>query len=306
MDTHPDAPPAAVVVQRPMRWLVGLRTMGRLFAFSVGSWLVVAGGWRAVLSPFPARWRRSCAPVSRWARWGARCLGVRVSVSGAVPPPGSLVVANHQGYADIVTIGGLFPTIFAARHDMRRWPMFGALAAAGATIFINRDVKRASWRGVAQVAAALAAGATVVAFPEGTSTDGRGLLPLRTGVFQAAVEAQAPVVPAAIRYTAVGGRPIDEATRPHVGWYDGSDFFRHLLRLAGYGQVEATVLLGEPIPPPHTDRRSLAAAAEARLRSLLGFAPDQVPEVRGRVSRPEGSGPTSRGDAGGWPGPAQG
>ncbi len=255
-------------------------------AFAVGSWLVVARGWRAVLSKFPARWQRSCVHVSRWARWGARCLGVRVKVHGPRPFPGSLVVANHQGYVDIVTIGGLFPTIFAARHDMRRWPMFGALAASGATIFINRDVKRAGWRGVTQLAAALAEGATVVAFPEGTSTDGRGLLPLRTGVFQAAVQAGAPVVPAAIRYTALAGRPIDDETRAHVGWFDGSDFFRHLWRLGGYWRIDATVSFGEAIPPPHGDRRSLAAQAEKRLRELLGLGSDELPVVRGRP--PEG------------------
>lgn len=273
------------MVQGRMRFLAGMRSTGRLLAFSVGSWLVVAGAWRAVISAFPARWRRSCVPVSRWARWGARCLGVRVSVAGTLPPPGSLVVANHQGYADIVTVGGLFPAIFAARHDMRRWPMFGALAASGATIFINRDVKRAGYRGVAQVAAALADGATVVAFPEGTSTDGLGLLPLRTGVFQAAVDARAQVVPAAIRYTAAGGRPIDDGTRPHVGWYDGSSFPRHLWRLAGYGRVDAIVTFGEAIAPPHADRRSLAAAAETRLRMMLGFAEDELPVVQGRFSR---------------------
>lgn len=272
-----------------MRPLTEARTLWRLQAFSVGSWVVVARAWRAVLSPFPARWQRSCVPVSRWARWGARCLGVRVAATGPLPPPGSLVVANHQGYVDIVTIGGLFPCIFAARHDMRRWPMFGALAASGATIFINREVKRASWRGVGQVAAALAAGATVVAFPEGTSTDGLGLLPLRTGVFQAAVAAGAPVVPAAIRYLSVAGRPIDEALRPQVGWYDGSNFFRHLWRLAGYGRVEASVTFGEPFFSPHPDRRFLAAAAEARLRALLGIADDELPLERGWRSRLRGS-----------------
>lgn len=273
-----------------MGWFAELRTLWRLQIFAVGSWLVVARAWRAVFSRFPTRWQRSCAPVSRWARLGARCLGVRVSVTGPLPPPGALVVVNHQGYADIVTIGGLFPSIFAARHDMRSWPMFGALAASGATIFINRDVKRASWRGVAQLTAALRAGATVVAFPEGTATDGLGLLPLRTGVFQAAVDARCPVVPAAIRYLTVAGRPIDEKTRPQVGWYDGSPFFPHLWRLARHGRVDATVTFGEAIDPPHLDRRALAAEAERRLRALLGFSSDDRPLVQGRLARPEGIG----------------
>jgi 1-acyl-sn-glycerol-3-phosphate acyltransferase len=254
----------------------------RLGAFTVGSWLVVARAAPALLAGFPRRWALSCLHVSRWARLGARCLGIAARASGPLPPLGALVVANHLGYADVVTIGGLFPSIFAARHDMRAWPMFGALAASGATIFINRDNRRAGYRGVAQVAAALRAGATVVAFPEGTSTDGTGLLPCRTGIFQAAVDAGAPVVPAAIRYTAIDGVPVTAANRDVVGWFRGEPFHRHVLRLCACRRTEAEVTFGAPLPPPHDDRRALAAAAEAALRMLLGFAPGDRPAVHGR------------------------
>lgn len=254
-----------------------IRSSARLLTFVVGSWLVVGGGIRAVLSPFPARWRRSGPHVSRWARLGAWCLGIRAEVVGEPPAPGSLVVANHQGYTDVVTIGGLFPCVFAARHDMRRWPVFGALAASGATIFINRDLKRAGYRGVGQVAAALKDGGTVVAFPEGTSTDGFGLLPFHTGVFQAAVDAAAPVVPAAICYLTLDGRPIDGGTRPLVGWYDGAPFLEHMLRLGGHLRVQAKVVFSSPLAPLGSDRRSLAAAAETRVRELLEGAAGNLP-----------------------------
>jgi 1-acyl-sn-glycerol-3-phosphate acyltransferase len=259
-----------------------LRALWRLQVFAVGSWLVVARALRAVLAPFPRRWALSCPHVSRWARLGSRCLGIRVSLVGAPPPAGSLVVANHQGYADIVTIGGLFPSIFAARHDMRAWPMFGALAASGATIFINRDNKRAGFRGVGQVAAALAAGATVVAFPEGTSTDGSGLLPFRTGIFQAAADAGAPIVPAAIRYLAIDGVPVTAANRDVVGWFGGEPFVGHILRLGAHRRVDAEVVCAEPLALPHGDRRALAAAAEASVRRLLGLAGEARPATVGR------------------------
>ena len=179
------------VVQRRMTVAGRLRAAGRLIAFVVGSWLVVARAYRAVFSGFPARWRRNGPHNARWARLGARCLGIRVRRVGAPPPPGSLVVANHYGYADVLAIGGLFPVVYAARHDMRRWPMFGALAASGATIFINRENVRAGARGVAQVAQALAAGATVLGFPEGTSAGAGALLPFHSGLFQAALDAGA-------------------------------------------------------------------------------------------------------------------
>jgi 1-acyl-sn-glycerol-3-phosphate acyltransferase len=241
--------------------------------FAVGSWLVVARAARAVFASFPVRWMLSCPHVSRWARVGARCLGIRPRALGVLPAAGSLVVVNHQGYVDIVTVGGLFPSIFAARHDMRAWPMFGALAASGATIFINRSNKRAGFRGVGQVAAALGAGATVIGFPEGTSTDGLGLLPFHAGLFQAAVEAQTPVVPTIVRYRSLDGGAITDENRDVVAWFRGEPFLKHLMRLAGHRRIEADVIFGEPLLPPHRDRRTLAAQAEARVRVMLGLPP---------------------------------
>ncbi len=260
-----------------------VRAIGRLLVFAVGSWLVVARAVRAVAAPFPRRWALECPHVSRWGRLGTRCLGIRARIVGTPPPAGALVVANHQGYADVVTIGGLFPSIFAARHDMRAWPMFGALARSGATIFINRDDKRAAYRGVGQVAGALGAGATVVAFPEGTSTDGSGLLPFRTGIFQAAVDAGAPVVPAAIRYLTIDGVPVTDANRDVVGWFRGEPFIGHILRLSAHRHVEAEVTFGEPLRQPHGDRRALAAAAEASVRRLLSLANEARPTEVGRA-----------------------
>ncbi len=259
------------MVQEDVVVLRTVRALGRLSIFAVGSWLVVARALPAVLAPFPARWRRSCSHVSRWSRLGRRCLSIRVEVHGPLPPAGSLVVANHQGYVDIVTLGGLFPSIFAARHDMRRWPMFGALAASGATLFINRDNKRAGARGLGQVAAALAAGATVIGFPEGTSTDGTGLLPFRTGLFQAVVTSGAPVVPAGIRYPELDGAPLTAANRDVVAWFRGESFLAHILRLGAHRRVRAVVRFGEPLAAAGMNRRELAAVSEARVRELAGL-----------------------------------
>ena len=245
-----------------------IRGITRLLVFLIGSWLVVAGGLAAVLSRFPGRWRRSAPHNARWGRLGRRCLGIRVRASGALPPAGALVVANHYGYADVPTVGSLFPVVFAARHDMRRWPVFGALAASGATIFIDRHRARAGARGVSQVAAALAAGAAVLGFPEGTSAGAGALLPFRSGLFQAAVDAGAPVVPAAVRYLELDGAPVTAENLDVIGWFRGESFLRHALRLASHQSVLAEVCFGEPILPPHPDRRTLAAAAQARVREL--------------------------------------
>ncbi len=250
-----------------------IRAIARLIAFVAGSWLVVAGALGAVMSSFPRRWRRSAPHNARWGRLGRRCLGITVRTSGPPPAPGALVVANHYGYADVLAVGGAFPLVFAARHDMRRWPVFGALAAAGATIFIDRERARAGARGIGRVTAALAAGVTVLGFPEGTSRGAGELLPFRSGLFQAAVDAGAPVVPAAVRYLELDGKPVDAASLDVIGWFHGENFLAHALRLAAHRRVLAEVRFGAPIPPPHADRRTLAATAEARVRELRDAEP---------------------------------
>lgn len=247
------------------RW----RAIGRLAWFALASWGVVASGLHAVFAPFPRRWKLTAPYIGRWARLGRRCLGLRVEVVGELPRAGGLVVANHQGWVDIPILGGVGPCIFAARHDMKSWPLFGALASSGATIFINREVKRAGVRGVQQVARALEVGATVIGFPEGTSS-GEGMLPFRTGLFEAAVAARAAVVPAAVRYLTLDGEPVDRDRLRVVGWFDGEPFLAHAVRLASHRRVEAAVRFGPPLFPPHADRRALAEAAEREVRGLLG------------------------------------
>jgi 1-acyl-sn-glycerol-3-phosphate acyltransferase len=259
-----------VELQPPTGWALW-RAVGRLSWFALGSWGVVASGLHAVFSAFPERWRRTAPYIGRWARLGRRCLGLQVDIEGELPRPGSLVVANHQGWVDIPTIGGAGPCIFAARHDMRAWPLFGKLASSGATIFINREIKRAGVRGIMQVAEALRVGATVIGFPEGTSS-GSGLLPFRSGLFEAAVAAQVPVVPAAIRYLTLDGVAVDETSLRVIGWFDGEPFFGHALRLASRQEVRAVVRFGPALKPPHGNRRELASRAEAAVRQLLGVS----------------------------------
>ena len=124
----------------------------------------------------------------------------------------------------------------------------------------------------------------MLAFPEGTSTDGTDLLPFRSGIFQAAVDARAPVVPAAVRYLELDGVPVTAENLDVVAWFRGEGFLGHMLRLASHRAVLAEVRFGEPLRPPHANRRALAAAAEARVRELRGMPVRQAPAERGATA----------------------
>lgn len=123
-------------------------------------------GAAVVLLPFvPAR--RRGALVRWWARRVLRALGIRRVVRGSLPRRGALLVANHVSWVDTLAILAHTPARLVAKREVRGWPVIGALAAAGGSLFLDRSRPRTLPSTVADVAAALRAGSAVAVFPEG-------------------------------------------------------------------------------------------------------------------------------------------
>nr|MDT0657767.1 lysophospholipid acyltransferase family protein [Micromonospora sp. DSM 115978] len=144
----------------------------------------------------------------RWARAVLAALGVKLRVAGRLPTGRALLVANHISWLDVLALLAVAPVQLLAKREVRGWPLIGPLAAAGGTIFVRRDRPRSLPETVGAVAAALRAGGVVAVFPEGTTWCGTprggcgGMGRFRPAMFQAGIDAAAPVVPVAIRYRA--------------------------------------------------------------------------------------------------------
>ena len=180
-------------------------------------------------------------------------LGVKLVWRGPAPRPGSLLVANHVSWLDVVALLAVTPVRLVAKHDVRGWPAVGVLAARAGSIFVDRTRPKRLPALVAEVTAALRAGRSVAVFPEGTTFCGAERGRFRPAVFQAAVDAGAPVVPIAIRY--------DSADASFVGDDTLWSSVRRVARLRGL----TVTLVGSPAlrPEPGADRRVLARAAQA-------------------------------------------
>ncbi|MFF8835219.1 lysophospholipid acyltransferase family protein [Streptomyces sp. NPDC015130] len=205
----------------------------------------------ARLLPTPAR----LALVRYWVRAVVRAFGVRVRFTGGPAPAGRplLVVANHVSWLDIPLLAAVLPGRMVAKSEVRRWPVLGALAVLGGTLFIDRDRLRALPGTVRAMAAVLSGGGRVVVFPEGSTWCGRAGGRFRPAAFQAALDGGADVQPVRIDY-----RPTDAAA------YVGDDpLGSSLWRLVTTRGVTADVRTLETLPRArYPDRRSLAAAAE--------------------------------------------
>ncbi|NUZ07050.1 lysophospholipid acyltransferase family protein [Piscinibacter koreensis] len=208
------------------------------------------------------------AHVARWSRRVLGVLGVRLEVSGTPAAGPVLLVANHVSWLDILAIDATEPARFVAKAALRRWPMLGRMAAAGGTLFIEREKKRDALRVVHQVAAALGHGDRVAVFAEGTTSDGRQLLPFHANLLQSAVASGVALQPVALRYADAAG--AFSAAAPYV---DDMTLVESAWRIAAAEGLIASVTYLPPLPTRGADRRLLAAASREAIADALGLAP---------------------------------
>ncbi len=189
------------------------------------------------------------------ARTMLAVLGVRVARRGPSLKPGSLVVANHVSWLDILVLTATAPVRLVAKGEVGAWPGIGVLAGLSGTIFIDRSRPKALPSTVGEVTAALRAGRSVAAFPEGTTFCGLEQGQFRPALFQAAIDAGAPVVPVSIGYDSTAAAFIGDDT-----------LWDSVRRVAGLRSLTVTLVTAPALRPvPGADRRVLARAARASL-----------------------------------------
>lgn len=159
-------------------------------------------GWFDIVVLFP-RWtvQRRNARVQVWARDMLRILGIPLQVEGTPPLQGPvLLVANHISWLDILVMHAARHCRFVSKSDVKHWPLVGTLATGGGTLYIEREKRRDAMRVVHSMAQSLRQGDIVAVFPEGTTSDGRDLLPFHGNLVQAAISANVPVQPVGLRF----------------------------------------------------------------------------------------------------------
>ena len=115
-----------------------------------------------------------------------------------------IYVMNHQSMVDIPAAFASIPAHlrFVAKHTLKYWPFFGWYMAMTGMVFVNRSDRRQAVKSLRLAGERIRAGASIIAYPEGTrSPDGR-LLPFKKGIFVVATEAGVPIVPVAIHGSA--------------------------------------------------------------------------------------------------------
>ena len=176
----------------------GLRALWRVLRLLVHALL----GLLVVLLRFPRLSpEQQQARVQAWAMGLLRCAGITLWVRGEPVLHGPvLLVANHLSWLDIPVMHAARYCRFISKADVQDWPIVGTLATAAGTLYIQRESRRDAQRMVGRMHDALQAGEVLAVFPEGTTGDGRALLPFHANLIQAAIAAGAPVQPVGLRF----------------------------------------------------------------------------------------------------------
>jgi len=212
-----------------------------------------------------------------WARVLCAVLGIRIEVIGNFPRGWSgLAIANHLGYGDILVLGSILPGTFVSKADVARWPGIGLLASIAGTVYVDREHPAAAGAFAGQLKTRIAAGDTILLFPEGTSTRGETILPFKTAPFAAVAGLPGKtVLPLYIDVVEIEGKPAVGPCRDTVCWHGDAVLVPHLYRLLGLRGIRFRVVLGAPIPCDSRGRKTLARESWERVTSLGGVSARQ-------------------------------
>lgn len=203
-----------------------------------------------------------------------RLLGIGLEVKGTPPEEGPLlIVSNHVSWIDIMVLSAVAPLSFVAKREVARWPFFGTLARLQRTVFVDRDRRHATGNSRNEMKERLLAGDILVLFPEGTSSDGRRVLPFKSSFFGAADTEGVLVQPVSLAYRGHRNLPMNRRLMPAYAWYGDMDLAPHLMEALSSGPIEVTIVCHPPLSlSGEMNRKALARHAEAEVRRGLTLA----------------------------------
>lgn len=256
-----DTPSTAHPVRPVGRWRVGARHAGVFGWTAVCGLAVMVAGVSARWPRLHTRWRRAVIRV--WGRGVATTLGMRTRVTGSPPEAPFLLVSNHLSYLDIILIASHTGCNFVSRHDVRNWPGMGTVARAAGTLFVDRGRKRDAMRTMGDMRRHLDRGIGVTLFPEGTSTRGDQVLPLKSTMLELPARDGIPVHHVTVSYrTPVGAPPAHTL----ICWWGDMSFGPHFRELCRWPFFEAHLNFGDA-PVVNRDRKMLASELGAAITS---------------------------------------
>ena len=171
-----------------------------------------------------------------WHKGVCRILGLKAIVEGKPCTDRQVIfISNHLSYLDIPVIASVLKASFIAKGEVAGWPVFGFLSKLQQTAFVSRS-KSTLGNDKNALEYMLKDGRSMILFPEGTSTDGRTVVPFKSSLFSIALADDGTDIwlqPMTLSMISVDGRePSDQTTRDLYAWHGDMTLSPHLSAFA--------------------------------------------------------------------------
>ena len=196
-----------------------------------------------------------------------RIMGIKHQIVGRPMTNNGALVANHSSWLDIFTLNAAQRVYFVSKSEVAAWPGIGWLARATDTVFIKRDTRQSKLQ-QRVLSSRLKVGHKLLFFPEGTSTDGRQVLPFKSTLFAALFEQSTKsnihVQPVSVVYRAPKG--CDDR---FYGWWGDMAFDTHfLLIVSTWRQGSVEVIFSPPVAiAEFSSRKELSKHLQSQVSS---------------------------------------
>lgn len=192
--------------------------------------------------------------------------GVDLVYKGRKEPGGVFLLANHVSWIDIPALAAATGTAFVGHDGLASMPLLRWLCKMADTVFVARHDRASVAQQIEDVRTALSDTGALTIFPEGTTSDGTGLLPFKSSLLSAfePLPEGITIQPVLLHYGP------EAAQIAWVGEEHGLDNFLRILARGRPVRVEVHFL--PPLSGDQlTNRKTIAQAArEAILRALQG------------------------------------
>jgi 1-acyl-sn-glycerol-3-phosphate acyltransferase len=166
-------------------------------------------------------------------------MGIEVEASGEFPRHGAMI-SNHLSYLDIVVYASLHPCVFVSKVEVADYLVLGWMTTMAGTVYVSRGLGGSALKARTGMEAVLNAGLPVVFFPEGTTSNGSGLLKFHSGLLAQVILAGAPVTPGHICYR-MGADNGESTVADDVCYWGEAQLVPHIFKLLGLRDIRAQV-----------------------------------------------------------------
>jgi len=220
-------------------------------------------------------YKKTANRIADYSNRALKILGIRTYLFDApLEIRSGLIVANHLSYVDVLVLSRVAPFLFITSVEVKHSFGLGLITRLAGCLFVERRNKQQLKLESSTIERVLQSKTPVVLFPEGTSSDGSGVLPFRPALFQSAIDADVPVHLFQIQYD-------DEA----VPYYGEHSFLPHLLKLCSRKKIRASLRYLGRMRPDTGDRKTLANHAEIRIRSAHVSRISRSPSVQSDLGK---------------------